>query len=359
MQYKHATMLYWSGTGNSYRVSQWIGTIAGDQAIETQTSSLDIPDINGEQLNNDESFVSLVFPSHGFTAPWHVIKSVWMLPSGRGKHAFCIATRAGLKFGPFFPPGISGSGTFVIAILLFLKGYRVRGLMSVDMPSNWFAFHPIQRDASHEAIITRAERKVRSFMERVLSQSSIWLTPNNLYELFLGTLLLPASTVYLLFGRFFIAKLFFANNNCDGCGLCARKCSVNAISMRGGSRRMPFWKYNCESCMRCGAICPQNAIEAGHSWAVLLYLITAFPVTYLILSYILPEPSSIIGIKESLLGTFFDTLYFYPAIFISYFLFNLLLRVPLINYLFTYTTMTHLSFWGRYKEPNTKLRDLS
>ncbi|KPA11482.1 hypothetical protein MHK_008297 [Candidatus Magnetomorum sp. HK-1] len=41
-----------------------------------------------------------------------------------------------------------------------IKGYNVRGSMSVDMPSNWFLFHPIQSRESHEAIINRAEHRV-------------------------------------------------------------------------------------------------------------------------------------------------------------------------------------------------------
>lgn len=65
---------------------------------------------------------------------------------------------------------------------------------------------------------------------------------------------------------------FFANKNCDGCGLCANYCSIKAIKMRGKENPKPFWKYNCESCMRCAAFCPHNAIEAGHSWGVICIL---------------------------------------------------------------------------------------
>ena len=333
--------------------------IADNRGLETQLLPLDKAKSKKMLHAGKEDFLAIVFPTHGFTAPWHALKSVWKLPQGNAAHVFCIATRAGLKFGSLFIPGISGTATFVIALILLLKGYKVRGAMSVDMPSNWYSLHPIQGRKSHEAIIARAENKVAGFMEKVLSNSTIWFTSNNLYEIILGTLLSPISVIYLLFGRFFLAKLFFANNNCDGCGICERNCTVKAIAMRGKGRRIPFWKYNCESCMKCAAFCPHNAIEVGHSWGVILYFITAFPISVYLLSLIGEDSTSIGRLDRDWVGNVLNIIYFYLAIFVSYYIFSLLIRIPLLNYLFTHTTMTHLSFWGRYREPKTKLKDLS
>lgn len=357
--YKHATVFFWSGTGNSFRVAKWLEMTASDKGVETQLLHLD--DVHSPQRISAEgnSFISIVFPTHGFTAPWHVLRSVWRLPEGNGQDAFCVATRAGLKFGPFFPPGISGSATFIIALLLMIKGYQVGGVMSVDMPSNWYSLHPIQGRKSLDSIISRAEKKVAVLMERVLSRHKLWFTGNNLYELVLGTLFFPISVAYMLFGRFFLAKLFFANNNCNGCGKCADNCPVEAIVMMGTKRPTPFWKYKCESCMRCAAICPQNAVEAGHSWGILLYLITSLPLSYYLLSVFGVEVMSADMFKSNMAGIIVDLLLYYPAIFLSYYLFYQLIKIPMINYLFTHTTMTHLSFWGRYREPKAKLKEYS
>ena len=359
INYQSATICFWSGTGNSYRVANWMGTIAENSGLDTQILSFDKTESTIVSLANGGAFISLVFPTHGFTAPWHVVKFVWNLPQGNSTDVYCVATRAGLKFGSVFIPGISGSATFVISLILLLKGYKVNGTMSVDMPSNWYSLHPIQSTKSHEAIIERAEHKVAGFMEKVLSHSKVWLTGNNLYEALLGILLSLLSVGYLLFGKFFLAKLFFASSRCDGCGLCATNCTVNAIAMRGRNKRRPYWKYNCESCMRCAAVCPQNAIEAGHSWGVILYFITAIPISSYLLSLLGADPGSSAEPNSNLLGNILTMFYFYPAIFISYYVFSLLLRIPLMNYLFTHTTMTHFRFWGRYREPNTKLRDIS
>jgi ferredoxin len=359
LAYKSATICFWSGTGNSYRVSRWMETIAENSGLETKILSLRKAKSLKILHAGNKGFIGIVFPTHGFTAPWHVWKSVFNLPRGKSTHVFCIATRAGLKFGPVFIPGISGSATFVISLILILKGYKVRGSMSVDMPSNWFSLHPIQNRTSHEAIIDRGEQKVSTFMGKVLARSTIWFTGNNLYEILLGTLLSLISVGYLLFGRFFLAKLFFANNTCDGCGVCERYCTVNAIAMRGKDRRLPFWKYNCESCMKCAAFCPHNAIEVGHSWGVILYFITAIPISVYLMSLFGADSTRIETVDTGWVGNILNIIYFYPAIVVSYSIFSLLIRVPFINYLFTHTTMTHLSFWGRYKEPKTRLKDMS
>ncbi len=359
MPYKNVVIYFWSGTGNSYRVSTQIGKIAEENGLNTQVSSIDKCNPTEEIKGGNGSLVGIVFPTHGFTAPWHILKFVWSLPRSNSTHAFCTATRAGLKFGPVIIPGISGSATFIITLILMLKGYNVRGSMSVDMPSNWFSLHPIQSRKSHEEIIKRSERKVTCFMERILSNSKVWFSINNFYEIAWGFLLSLISVAYLFIARFFLAKLFFANKNCNGCGVCARHCSVEAIKMWGKNNPKPFWRYNCESCMRCAAFCPHNAIEAGHSWGVILYFISAIPISAYILSWLDVYISGIGNLEGHWISDVLNLMYYYPAIFISYYIFYALLRIPIIHWIFTHTTMTHFRFWGRYHEPETKLKNIA
>jgi len=354
--FKNCLIYYWSGTGNSYRISTWVEKIAKEYGLCCQLKSVDKCNPAKEIKNEKENILGIIFPTHGFTAPWHILKFVWQLPRNKSAHVFCIAARAGLKFGSVFPPGISGSATFIIAFILLIKGYHVRGAMSVDMPSNWFSLHPIQKQQTHEAIINRGEEKTNRFVANIFRGWLAWLTWNNLYELSWGILLSPISVAYLFVGRFFLAKLFFANNDCDGCAVCANHCSVDAIHMWGKENPKPFWRYNCESCMRCAAFCPKDAIEAGHSWGLILYYITAIPAATYLLSWLDGYIPGMRNLDGTLFSEVLYLIYLYPSMFLSYRVFHLLTQIPAVNWFFAHTTFTH--YWGRYREPNIKLRDL-
>jgi ferredoxin len=357
MPYKNIVIYFLSGTGNSFRIATCLGKAAKAKRIKTKVLSVDNAPSEKGMKSPKTSLLGLVFPTHGFTAPWHMIKFACRLPRGKKTNAFCATTRAGLKFGKVFVPGISGTAPFIIASILFVKGYRVRGTVSIDMPSNWYSLHPIQREKNLRAIISRGERKAEKFFSKITKGQRVWTTLNNLYEIIWGLLLLPISLGYLLFGRFFLAKLFFANTHCNGCGICAENCLFGAISMRGKQNPRPFWKYNCESCMRCAAFCPKNAIEAGHSWAIILYYISAIPVSIYLFNWLDNYIPGIWQFEVGLTGEILSVFYFYPSIFISYFIFHLFLKIPFVNKLFTYTTFTHI--WGRYREPDTKLKQIS
>ena len=355
MLYKNIKIYFMTGTGNSYRVSKFIEEIAKNDGSNTILLSTKDARQNEKLLNIKNDLIGIVFPNHGFTMPWEILKFLWKLPHTKSAHAFSIATRGSLKFGKIFIPGMSGSATFIVALILRFKGYNVRGVMSVNMPSNWSTFHPIQSREKHSAIIERAEKRVTLFMDRILSGKKVWLTLNNLYEIISGLLLSLISIGYLLIGRFFHSKLFFANSNCNGCGICEKNCPYNAIKLIG-KKDIPYWTYHCESCMKCTALCPKNAIEIGQSWGVILYFIAVFPISVYVLSSLNKYFPGAADFRGSWVSDIIDLLYWYPAIFISYFIFYLLLRIPFVNWIFTHTTMTHFKFWGRYKEPNTNLK---
>jgi Pyruvate/2-oxoacid:ferredoxin oxidoreductase delta subunit len=356
MSCKQLLVYYTSGTGNSYRVARWLAARSEEGGWLPRVVSIEQARPSEEVWADGAQVLLLVAPTHGFTTPWHMLRFAIRLPAGRSTPAYCVATRAGVRFGKWFPPGMAGSCALLLALVLTLKGYRVRGTMSVDMPSNWYSLHPIQGTRSIDLIRARGMKKTRAFAAKVLECRRVWLTPNNVYELIFGLLLAPISLAYLVVGRFFLAKLFFANNRCDGCGLCAKGCPVRAINMWGHEQPRPFWSHRCESCMRCAAFCPHNAIEAGHSWGVALYFLSTAPVAYYLFLWLGALAPALRGLNETWVGTTASLLYWYPAIFLPYYGLHLLLRIPAVNWLFTHTTLTH--YWGRYREPEVKLGQL-
>jgi len=247
--YQNTIIYFLSGTGNSYRISEPMQSIADDKDLKTIKSSVNSAKPTEEIKDNNTCILGLIFPIHGFTAPWYMIKFTWRLPQVKKAHAFCAATRAGFKFAKVFTPGISSSATFLIALILFFKGYKVQGVTSFDMPSNWYSLHPIQKEKSIRQIIERATLKTSTFTNIMLAGKQNWFTWTNLYEISWTIVLTPISLGYIMVGRLFFAKMFFANKNCDGCSICSKNCPVNAIEMRGKEKPKPFWKYSCESCI--------------------------------------------------------------------------------------------------------------
>jgi ferredoxin len=262
-----------------------------------------------------------------------------------------------MKVGPVFTPGLGGTATFLIALIMALKGYKIRGVMGLDMPSNWIALHPGFHPESAKAIIGRAQTKVNRLMECVLSGGRALVSVGNIVDLLLGLLLMPVSFMFMILGRFFLAKLFFANNRCNGCGICAQNCPVGAVVMRGDKKPRPYWRYNCESCMRCMGYCPEKAIEAGHSWAVILVYLTMIPVSVSIVRWMSDIFPTVTLFEQAWVGDLIQFVYIYPSLFLSYYIFSRLIRIPAVNALFTYTTFTHV--YRRYHEPDTELKDFS
>ncbi len=315
-----------------------------------------------EPTPSRDTLVGVLFPTHGFMPSWSMIKFLLRMRRHNGVPAMCAATRGGIKVGPLRIPGVAGLGTFLAAFLMMIKGYRPRALFSLDMPSNFINFHWGLHSKNVEAISKRAEQKLARLVPHIMKRRRVYFTRNNLWDALwsIGILwLLPIfPIVYLLIGKLFMAKVMFSNNRCVGCGQCAKFCPNQAIEMRSViKKKRPYWTYHCEVCLRCMGYCNKRAVEAGHSWAILLYFLGSVPVmSYLV--YRLHE----MYFKIPKLGYFlpYISIYFIDwitALILSYLVFWYLIRIPVVNTIFTYTTLTR--YYRRYHQPETLLKDMA
>jgi ferredoxin len=307
-----------------------------------------------DEIGGADQMVGLLAPTHAFSAPWSMIRFALSLPAGKGARAFSVMTRGGMKFGKVYIPGLEGSGAYLLALILRIKGYRVVGAIGLDMPVNWTMFMSGQTKEPVEAIIARTRTRAAGFIEKLLDRKTSF---HGFIELAFGLALAPLTLAYLAMGRFFLAKLNYASAACDGCGLCARSCPVRAIQMKGTGKGRPYWTFLCESCTRCMNYCPKKAVEASYPFAALLVYFSGIPVVAYLLDLLARWVTQAAGWK----GTLVETVIYYPymllSIAVAYLFFSLALRVPLVNRLLTMATPSH--YYRRYREPGTKLGEIT
>ena len=360
--YKNVILYVMSGTGNTYRMACWIKEITTNYLEDIKIVMINEKIAANRLTHSRDTLVGVLFPAHGFMPPWSMIKFLLRMHRQGGIPALCAATRGAIKVGPLQIPGAAGLGTFLAALLLMIKGYRPRALFSLDMPSNMINFHWGLDSKNVETISTRAEQRLKQLVPRILEGRQIYLTRNNLWEALwcIGILwLIPLFPIgYLLIGKLFMAKVMFVNNRCVGCGLCARFCPNQAIEMRSaGRKKHPFWTYHCEVCLRCMGYCKKRAVEAGHSWAILLYFLGSVP----LISYFLFWLQDMY-FKIPTLTYYFPKILIYTsdciaAILLSYLIFWYLNKISVVNSFFTYSTLTH--YYRRYHQPQTRLKHIA
>ncbi len=348
LMYDDVTIYYFSGTGNALTASRWITESAKKKGRQTNLISIDrikkiaVPAAAGKRL------LGFCYPTHGFGIPWIMLKFIFKFPGRERCDVFLMNTRAGSKIGKLFLPGVSGIAQLLPALILLGKGFRIRGLLPLDMPSNWISIHPGYNPAAVAALLARCCVRVDGFSERILSGRA-YFRPNVLVMLPVDMALAPVAFMYFLYGRFFLAKVFIAATDCDTCRLCEQKCPTASIRIVDNR---PFWKFTCESCMRCINVCPRRAIQVSHLLAVIIPVVSSFlPIALLLAIFNSYIPSSLMKPADFIIDWGISlTLFFVISGLVFW-----LIRIKWINQLFSATSLT--KYWRRYMAPGIKPKD--
>lgn len=363
--YQRATIYFSSGTGNSYRVAKWFYDTCLDKRIISEIVPVNLSQPTKEIFASSKQLVALAFPTHGLIPPWSVLKFLFNMPRKKKAHFLCIPTRGSLYIGPLLIPGAAGLASFLPALILLFKGYPTKGAVSFDMPVNMTFIHPSLTPKHASRIVARAKRKSERYFELFFRKGSLWLTRNNLYEMIWSIPLLyfiPLFPIlYLIVGKFFMGKILFANNNCTGCGTCAKSCPAGALIMKSTKNKKtkrPYWRYNCEACLRCLNFCSQRAVVAGHSWGALLWYIGILVAygggLFTLITSVFPWFQSL---RNWWTVELTNAIFYYPAFIMAYFMFFQLTRIKLLNTFFTFASLDR--FFGQYREPDTSLKNLT
>lgn len=349
-KYSNLLIVYYSGTGNSQRVSEWIVAEAKKRGLTTHLASFH--EFKAEDIANfkGKTLVGFFSATHGFNMPQSMLRFLFGFKLLAGSDVFIGNTRAGMKLRKLFLPGLSGVALYFPALIMYFKGYKVKAMYPVDLPSNWISFHPGMRSKVIDSMVTHYESLTKIFAQNILTGKRVFL--KSFIMLPLDILVTPIALGYYFIGRFLLAKTFVANYNCNNCGQCVQQCPTKSVIF---SHNRPYWKFSCESCMKCMNYCPQRAIETAHSFVFLLL--------FLLILFINPWLSKLLlgMLEKSTLGASwlaYESIYYILqwitaliVFFIGYKLLHFVMRFSWINNLITYTSLTSYTFWRRYKMP--------
>jgi ferredoxin len=339
--YDAVELVVWSGTGNSLRVAERVAAVARGRgaAAEVRSAAMTVPSRPPHAAGR--RLLGLLGPTHGFTAPWPLLRAAATVPAVRGVDAFVLVTRGAMRVGRRTLPGFEGTAAYLPALLLALQGARVRGVGAVDMPQNWTVVIPAGAPAGVAAIVARGDERADAFAARLLRGERAF---GGWAQLAVGAAMLPLSLAYLLIARLVLAKAFFADERCTSCGACAAGCPHGAIRLLGPAGR-PYWTFACHNCMRCMSRCPEDAIQGAQGWLLFYAWAAGLPVAVAVVAALgLPA-----GWASGVAGLLVGYGWIVVVVWVAYALLWLGLGVPGLRLLLGRATLTR--WYRRYRGP--------
>lgn len=227
-------IFYFSGTGNSKWAAGQLASLTGDKTT-------DITDVDGILDIQAEKQIGFVFPVYAWGAPEPVVM-----------FAKKLAHFKGFTFGVCTCGGNAGR-----TMKRFSQIYPLDSSYSLIMPNNYI----IGTDTEDEKVISDKITAAGEELQRIAQEI---VQKKNIYRVCEGGMAgVKSGLVNAGFNKFArSARPFYAENTCNGCGLCVKNCPASIIRMEEGK---PVWGEKCFQCMRCINECPRQAIQYGKS----------------------------------------------------------------------------------------------
>lgn len=243
-------ILYFSGTGNSKYVADFIADKINDEIVSLFDK---IKDNDYSEISSATPFI-ICCPTYCWQIP-HIVRD-WLTNANLiGSNKIYFVMTCG---------GEIGNSEKYLRLLCKKIGKEYMGCAEIVMPENYIAMFTAPDDKQAQEIIASAEKKLESVVKIISSEDRLEAVKVNL----IGKLY--SSIVNDVFYPLFVKdKKFTVSDDCIGCGLCEKKCVMNNISIVDNK---PVWNGNCTHCMACICYCPKEAIEYGrHSRGLIRY----------------------------------------------------------------------------------------
>ena len=235
-------IFYFSATGNSSHIAKLIAEKTGDRYADiTECLKKDLYNFIADKEEN----IGFVFPVYNFGLPITLCRFIEKLNINmNGNYVFTVAT-----YG-----GFSGGASKIIKKKLAEKDIKVNAQYSVRMPDTWTPVYDLS-DKNKNAERNRKADKSAGIIIKKISKKK-----NGNFD----SRRIPLSEYfYKDYEALRRTSSLSVEDNCIGCGLCAKNCPENAIEIQNGR---PVWvKDKCAMCLGCLHRCPQFAIQRGNN----------------------------------------------------------------------------------------------
>jgi len=236
---------YFTGTGNTLAVARQLADALGDTTLIPITRAMKDAPLPPEAETADA--IGFAFPIYFVDMPAIVQEFVRGLQIHGNPYLFGVATCGGSP----------GGALYNLDALLKTKGAHLSLGAAITMPENFIGpmnlMEPVEKV---EGILASARDRIPEIADAISSRREIPLEGSD-------------STPYRVvasFFRFCVTSVYgtprrlHATDRCNRCGICARICPTENITVTDSA---VAWGSACTWCYACIHWCPQEAVEIG------------------------------------------------------------------------------------------------
>lgn len=235
----NTTLYYFSGAGNSLQVARDLATELGE------TELVSIPKVMSSKIDTGSECIGIVFPVYCYSMPRMVTRFVDRLKSDKSKYFFAICTHGGT-------PGRTLQQT---AKQFKVKDMKLSAGFAIQMPASAIITFEVEPEDKQQMYFSNAKQKIKRIAPIIKERKEHKIEK----MLFLKNWMFRIVRVLFSNSMKNTYKGFWANEKCNGCGICVALCPTGNIRI---SNNKPEWgQTNCESCLACFNWCPKQSIQ--------------------------------------------------------------------------------------------------